>query len=316
MQIKNVVFMGTPQFAVPTLELLAKTRFKPVLCITQPDKPKGRKRKLQPPEVKIKAQELGIEIIQPEDVNNDDTFLKLQELNPDVIITAAYGEYLKRKMRRLPSFGCLNLHPSLLPKYRGSAPINFALFNGDEITGNTIFKIVAKMDAGPVYSQKKLEIKSEDCYTSLYEKLSKYGAEDVLEVLEKLEKNEIEPVPQDHDKATFSHKLVKQDFWMDWNNSAENIFNQVRGLAEIPGTVAGFRGSRIKIIEIEILNEDSKEYPGSILDVIKNVGIKVSTAAKNILIKRLQPAGKKIMTAHAFSLGARIKNGEKFENGF
>ncbi|MCF7793458.1 MAG: methionyl-tRNA formyltransferase [Candidatus Cloacimonetes bacterium] len=316
MQIKNVVFMGTPQFAVPSLELLANTRFRPVLCITQPDKPKGRKRKLQPTEVKIKAQELGIEIIQPEDVNSEDTIQKMQELKPDVIITAAYGGYLKRKIRQLPIFGCLNLHPSLLPKYRGSAPINFALFQGDEITGNTIFKIVAKMDAGPVYLQKKLEIRAEDCYTSLYKKLSKYGANDVLEVLEKLEKNEIEPIPQDHEKATFSHKLVKEDFWLDWDKTAKKILNKVRGLAEIPGAVAGFRSNRVKIIEVEILNENSKEDPGSILDMIKNVGIKVSTADKDILVKRLQPAGKKIMTAHAFSLGARIKNGEKFENGF
>lgn len=308
--------MGTPQFAVPILELLAETRFKPVLCITQPDKPKGRKRKLQPPEVKIKARELEIEIIQPENVNDVETINKLQKIKPDVIITAAYGGYLKKDIRQLPTFGCLNLHPSLLPKYRGSAPINFTLFNGDEITGNTIFKIVAKMDAGPIYLQKKLEIKPEDGYTSLYEKLSKYGAKDVLEVLEKLEKNEIEPIPQDHEKATFSHKLLKEDFWLDWNNSAENIYHKVRGLAEIPGAVAAFRKNRIKIIKLEILPENSIDDPGSILEVIKNVGIKVCTADKNILIKRLQPAGKKIMTAHAFSLGACIENGEKFETGF
>jgi len=316
MPINNVIFMGTPQFAIPTLNLLANSRFKPILCITQPDKPKGRKQKFQPPEVKIKARELGIAVIQPEDVNNEETIRKLQDIKPDVIVTAAYGGYLKKTIRQLPAFGCLNLHPSLLPKYRGSAPINYTLFNGDKITGNTIFRIVAKMDAGPILLQRKINIEPSDCYTSLYQKLSEVGANDVLEVLEKIEKNEIIPIPQNHEKATFSHKLVKEDFWLNWNESAEKIFNKVRGLAEIPGAVAAFRGNRIKIIEVEILAEKSPKNPGVILEVIKNVGLKVSTADYNIMVKRLQPAGKKIMTAHAFSLGARLGNEEKFENGF
>jgi methionyl-tRNA formyltransferase len=314
--ITKVVFMGTPRFAVPTLNLLAKTRFKPVLCITQPDKPKGRKQKLQPPEIKKKALELGIEIIQPDDVNNEATLKTLQEIQPDVIITAAYGGYLKKTIRRLPSFGCLNLHPSLLPKYRGSAPINYTLFNGDKITGNTIFRIVAKMDAGPILSQRKMKIEPSDCYTSLYQKLSEAGASEVLEVLKKLENNEIVPVPQSHQQATFSRKLKKEDFWLNWNEPAEKIYNKVRGLAEIPGAVAAFKGNRIKIIEVEILPEKSPKNPGTILEVIKNVGLKVCTADNNILIKRLQPAGKKIMTAHAFSLGARLGKEDQFANGF
>lgn len=316
MQIKNVIFLGTPQFAIPALELLAKTRFKPVLCITQPDKPKGRKQKLQPPEVKIKADELRIPILQPEDVNAPDVLEKLKKLQPDIIITAAYGGYLKKTIRHLPHFGCINLHPSLLPKYRGSAPINFALFNGDKITGNTIFKIVAKMDAGPILSQKEMKIEDSDNYTALYEKLSKSGAEDILQVLEKLEKNEIGFIPQNNEKATFSHKLNREHFLIDWKKPVAEIHNKVRGLAEIPGAVAAFRHGRIKIIETEILPETSNQKPGMILDVIKNVGFVVCTSDNNILIKRVQPSGKKIMTAHAFSLGARIENGEAFQNGF
>jgi len=307
--------MGTPEFAVPVLNALAVTRFKPQLCITQPDRPKGRNRKLQPTPVKLAAQMLEIPIIQPEDVNSKETIDKLQEIAPDIIITVAYGGYLKKEIRLLPAFGCINLHPSILPKYRGSTPINYALFNGDDITGNTIFKIVAEMDAGPLIFQNKIKIQSNDCYTSLYKKMSESGANDLVKVLENIELNGLITTKQDHCKATFSYKLFKKDFLLNWNDTAEITNNRVRGLAEVPGITASFRGKRIKIIEIEILDILSTEVPGSILDISKN-GLIVSTADKNILLKRVQPSGKNIMTAHAFSLGARIESGEKFENGF
>ncbi len=307
--------MGTPDFAVPCLLALADTRFKPQLCITQPDRPKGRKRKLQPTPIKLAAQQLRIPIIQPDDVNSSETINKLLEIAPDIIITAAYGGYLKKDIRKLPVFGCINLHPSLLPKYRGSAPINYAFFNGDKITGNTIFKIVAEMDAGPIIFQNKIKITENDCYTSLYEKLSISGAEDIINVLKDIEKNGLITQKQDHAKAIFSHKLLKNDFLINWNDAAENIRNRVRGLADIPGITASFRKKRIKIIEVKILDTISKEDPGSIIDVGKN-GIIVASANTNILLKKVQPSGKNIMTAHAFGLGARIETEEKFENGF
>ncbi len=315
MKIEKTVFLGTPDFAVPCLLALAETRFKPQLCITQPDRPQGRNRKTQPTPVKIAAQKLGIPIIQPEDVNSLETITKILEIAPDIIITAAYGGYLNKYLRLLPNFGCINLHPSILPKYRGSAPINYALFNGDTITGNTIFKIVAKMDAGPIISQNKIKITENDCYTSLYKKLSESGAKDIIQVLKDIERNGLITNKQDHTKATFSQKLIKKDFLINWNDTAENIRNRVRGLAEIPGITASFRTKRIKIIEVEILDSVSKEVPGTILNVSK-MGIVVTTAENNILLKKMQPAGKNIMTSHAFSLGARIETGEKFENGF
>ena len=315
MKIEKIVFLGTPDFAVPTIKALAGTRFKPQLCITQPDRPKGRKRKLQPTPVKLAAKLLGIPVIQPEDVNSLETINKILEIAPDIIITAAYGGYLNKYLRLIPTFGCINLHPSLLPKYRGSAPINYALFKGDKFTGNTIFKIVAKMDAGPIISQNKIEITEDDCYTSLYKKLSESGAKDIIQALKDIEQNGLITQKQDHTKATFSQKLLKDDFLINWNNTAEDIRNRVRGLAEIPGITASFREKRIKIIEVEILEIFSKETQGNIIDVSKN-GIIVATANKNIMLKKLQPAGKNIMTSHAFSLGARIKTGEKFENGF
>jgi len=307
--------MGTPDFAVPTLNTLAKTRFKPLLCITQPDRPKGRKRKLQPTPVKLAAHKHGIPVIQPEDVNSLETINELLEIAPDIIITVAYGGYINKYLRLLPNFGCINLHPSLLPKYRGSAPINYTLFNGEQIIGNTIFKIVAKMDAGPIISQSKIEIAENDCYTSLYEKLSISGAKEIVEVLKGIEKNGLNTQIQDHTKSTFSYKLLKNDFLINWNDTAENIRNRVRGLAEIPGITASFRDKRIKIIEVEILDSISKDIPGTILKIDKT-GIVVTTTDKNILLTKVQPAGKNIMTSYAFSLGARIKTEEKFSDGF
>ncbi|MBT3168372.1 MAG: methionyl-tRNA formyltransferase [Candidatus Cloacimonetes bacterium] len=315
MEIKNVIFMGTPQFGVPTLELLSKTKYKPVLCITQPDRPKGRKQKLSSPEIKITAEKLEIPIIQPENVNDIETIKLLKKIEPDIIITVAYGGYLKKEIRKLSKFGCINLHPSLLPKYRGSAPINYTLLNGDKVGGNTIFRIVAKMDAGPILSQNKTVIGINENYTELYEKLSKAGAKSIIKLLENLELNKILEKKQDENKVSFSNKINNSDLIINWVNPAVKINNQIRAFAEKPATFTYFREKKLKIIEAEVLEEKSEKKIGLIIKVIKNRGIVVSTADFNLLIKRLQPAGKSIMSAFAFSLGAKFQKNECFQNG-
>jgi len=314
--LNNIIFIGTPEFAVPTLELLSKTKYKPILCVTQPDRPKGRKKKLLPTAIKTEALELNIPLIQPENINSPESIAELQKINPDIIVTVAYGGYLKREIRKLPKFGCINLHPSLLPKYRGSAPVNYALFNNEKFTGNTIFKIFAKMDAGPIIYQRKIKVKEDECFTELTDRLSKLGAEDILKVLEKIENNDYELIKQDEFKATFSNKIEKKNLLLDWSLPAEKIRNQVRGLAERPGVVASFRSKRIKIIETEILQNESISKPGTVIDIIKNVGIVVATIGFDLLLKKVQPEGKKIMNAYAFYIGALIRTGEKFDNGF
>jgi len=315
MKIKKVIFMGTPQFGVPTLAKLAETRFKPILCITQPDRPKGRKRRLQPTEVKVKAVELGIPVIQPEDVNDSEVLEQIRALEPDVIVTVAYGGYLKKEIRKIAKFGAINLHPSLLPLHRGAAPMNSTLFSGDEVTGNTIFKIVAKMDAGPIIFQKKYDVRENECFTSLYERLSHTGAEDVLHSLELLE-NGIELQKQNHELASFTSKIEKEDTFISFDMPAHELQNKVRGLAEIPGAVASLREDRIKIIEVEILDEATTNEPGTVMEFIKNRGLVVNCSDQQVLVTKVQPAGKKIMASHAFQMGAQVKNGEKFGNGF
>lgn len=315
MKIKNVIFMGTPEFGVPTLAKLAKSRFKPILCITQPDRPKGRKRRLQPTEIKVKALELGIPVIQPEDVNEAEVLEQIRALEPDVIVTVAYGGYLKKEIRKIAKFGAINLHPSLLPLHRGSAPMNYTLFRGDEVTGNTIFKIVAKMDAGPIIFQKKYEVLENECLTSLYNRLSQAGADDVLHSLELLESG-IEQQKQNHELASFTSKIEKEDTFISFDMKAKELQNKVRGLAEVPGAVASFREARIKIIEVEVLEEAASNEAGSVVEFIKNRGLVVNCADKKVLLTKVQPAGKKVMTTHAFQMGAQVKNGEKFGNGF
>lgn len=308
--------MGTPDFGVPCLRLMVQKGFVPCLCITQPDRPKGRKKRLQSPAIKVEAEKLGLKVAQPEDVNKEDFLAELRELKPDIIVTVAYGGYLKKKIRRLPQYGCLNLHPSLLPLYRGSSPINFALLNEDKQTGISIFKIVAKMDAGPLVLQQNYPILEDDNFTKLSTKLAKKGAEEMIKVLQMYEKEAVNFVQQDHAKATFSHKLYKQDMLIDWNLPSEKIYNLVRALAEYPAATAAFRKKRIKLINLEKTERNSDKASGTVLQVIKNIGIEVATEDNNLIIKEVQPAGKKIMSAHAFNLGAKIQPGEKFENGF
>ncbi|MDN5353567.1 MAG: methionyl-tRNA formyltransferase [Candidatus Cloacimonadota bacterium] len=312
MKLNNIIFLGTPAFAVPTLQKLAQTKYKPKLVITKPDRPKGRKRKLQPPPVKIAAENLQITSLQPEDVNNSEVLNQIEKFSPDIIVTVAYGGFLKKKIRKIAKFGCINLHPSLLPKYRGAAPINYALFNGEKVTGNTIFKIVTKMDAGPILYQRKYEIELEDCFTILQEKLAQKGAEDVLKTLELIENDEYKLIPQVESQASYTKKIEKSDLLIDWNKTAIEIHNKVRGLAEKPAAITKFRDKPIKIIETTVTEVNSRQEPGTVVKVIKKQGIEVATADKNIILKRVQPAGKKIMSAFAYSLGLQPQPGEKF----
>jgi len=310
----KTVFMGTPLFAVPSLQMLSKTHYRPDLVISQPDRPKGRKRRLQPPEVKVAAEELGIPVFQPEDINLPENLKVLEELEPDLIITVAYGGFLKRKLRKLPRLGCLNLHPSLLPQYRGAAPINFPLFNGDKITGISIFRITARMDAGPLYWKREIAIKADDNYTALSNRLAMEGALDLIKVVEQIESGETTLTEQDDSLATYTSKLQKEDMFINWQESAFKIRNRIRGLADYPGAVAVFREKRIKILDVQIKEESSKE-PGTVVKVDKADGITIATGSEDLLIKKLQPEGKKIMSSQAFNLGARVEVGEKYENG-
>ncbi len=319
--IEKVVFLGTPEFAVPTLTHLAESKYKPKLVITQPDKRQGRKMRLTAPPVKLKAVEYGIETMQPENINEEYVVDLLAYLDPDIIVTVAYGGLLKKNILKTPKFACINLHPSLLPKYRGASPINYALFNDDRKTGNTVFRMVRKMDSGPILYQSEIAIEHNDNASSLSEKLALKGADDVIKVLEAIEQGKITETVQDENLATFSHKLTKEDTLIDWQRDARKILCQIKGLADEPGAFTFFRGQRIKILAAKKSGRKTTKLPGTIIYAgnlsnadpqIQEKGILVSTGDENIVIEKVQLAGKNIISAFDFNLGAQIKPFERF----
>ncbi len=312
--LKRIIFLGSPEFAIPSLtKLIESEQFKPLAVITQPDRPSGRSKCPQPTPVKVMALEHKIPVYQPEDINSDDFLNILQSLRPDLLVTVAYGQKLKKAMRNSAVFGAVNLHPSLLPELRGAAPIPFTLWQGSIQTGITIFKLVSRMDAGPIYFSKPLFIFPDENATFLTDRLARIGAQFLLQFLTDFFDNPWEPIPQDEGKATYCRKLDKEDGIIDWNQPAKEIQNHIRALSVSPGAYTFFRGLQLKILAAEIRERNSSLPPGSIVSVLKNMGFIVQTADKELLIMHVQPSGKKEMSAWAFHLGAKLETGERLE---
>lgn len=304
--------MGTPQFAVPTLKALVENKFIPKLVITQPDKEKGRGRKKSFSQVKEIAIEHNLRILQPEKINTNSIRKKIQDINPDIIITAAYGKILGRKILAIPRLGCINLHPSLLPKYRGPSPINWALFKGEKLTGNTVYFMNEQMDAGDIILQKKIPILPTENYGSLITKMSEEGANDVLKAISLIDTEYVRKISQDHSKASYTKLLDNNICRIDWTKSALEINNLIRGLAPYPAAFSELEGMKIKILTAQVI--DAKKFnPGEIINVKKNIGFTVSTGSKSLLITEIKPQGKRKMTAYSYSLGHALI-GKKFDN--
>jgi methionyl-tRNA formyltransferase len=278
---------------------------------TQPDRPSGRNLKLKPTPVKELALQHNIPIFQPEDVNSAESRAILESIKPDLLITVAYGQKLKKAVRDSAWLGAINLHPSLLPELRGAAPIPFALWQGMIQTGITIFKLTSRMDAGPIYFKKPLFLFPSENATDLEQRLAIIGSKCLLQFLTDWSEHQIEPVPQDEDKATYCRKLNKEDCILDWNKPAQEIQNHIRALSLTPGAYTMFRGQQLKVLEADIPDETSDLPYGSVASVIKNTGFTVQAQDKLMLIKHVQPAGKAIMTAWAYQLGARLQTRER-----
>ncbi|MBQ7528418.1 methionyl-tRNA formyltransferase [bacterium] len=308
----RVVYMGTPQFAVPSLEILHQN-FQVVAVVTQPDRPKGRGCKLTPPPVKLKAEELGLPVYQPLKVRDPEFLSILQDLNPDIILVAAYAKLIPPSILNLPRLGCVNLHPSLLPRHRGAIPVPAAIMAGDKVTGITTFLMGEGYDTGDILLQREVEIKSGESGSELLECLSHIGAEVLLETVLGLERGEIKPVPQ-IGEANYTKPLKGEDLVIDWSKSALEIVNFVRALYSEPEATTSLRDQVLKIGKAEVAEGFGEELlqtrPGQVLALLKGRGPVVAAGGGAVLLQYVKPAGKGWMDGKSFMTGRRISVGD------
>ena len=298
MNKKKIVFMGTPKFAVPVLEMLIEN-YGVDLVITQPDKKVGRKKVLTPPPVKVVALDNNIKVLQPEKISTDEeTYNTLKELNPDIIITAAYGQLVPEKILEIPKHKCINVHGSLLPKLRGGAPIQYSILEDHKKTGITIMYMVKKLDAGDMISKVEVDILDSDNYESLHDKLSVAGRDLLNETLPKIFSGDIAPEKQDDEQATFARNILREDEKIDWNTSAREVFNKVRALDPTPGAFTYLDGNVLKIWSSEVVELEEQSSYSKLGTIVKQdkKNIYVLCGNETILkVHELQVSGKKRM---------------------
>lgn len=298
----KIIFMGTPNFAVPSLEALNE-KYEVVLVVSQPAKPEGRKGILKNPPVALKALELGIQLFQPEHIKNEYEYFK--NIKADMIVTAAYGQFIPTKILNLYK-KCINVHGSLLPHHRGGAPIQRAIINGDKKTGVTIMEMVKKMDAGRMYASSEIPILDSDNNSSLFEKLAIIGKNLLMENIEDIYNGKNEGIMQNEEEATISPNIAPEEEKINFDIDARKVFNLIRGLSDEPGAYCEYNGQRIKIYKASIEKNDSDASPGTIINIKKNLIVKCKTDAISIL--ELQIPGKKRMNVKDFLNGQKLLN--------
>ncbi len=307
----KIVFMGTPEFALPSLKALVEESYNLICVVTQPDRPKGRGRKLSPPPVKELAVGYKIPVLQPEDASEKKFLSFLKEQGPDLIIVVAYGQILKRELLDIPSLGVINVHPSLLPKYRGAAPIQWAIMNDDPVTGVTIMRMNERMDAGPILLQKEVPILPDETAGSLHDRLAEIGAKLLLEAIDGLVAGSIKEIPQDDSKATYAPKIDRSLSIIDWAHSANRISARIRALDPWPGALSHIGKREVKLFSSTVLDNERGGDPGTICELAKE-GLIVETGRGLVLIKELQLPGRKRLPAAEFLKGFPLKKGDKF----
>lgn len=303
MKNTKVIFMGTPSFAVPILEqLIEKTNV--ILVVSQPDREKDRKSNIIPTPIKKIATENNIEVYQPIKIKEE--YEKIISLNPDIIITCAYGQIIPEEILNKPKYGCINVHGSLLPKLRGGAPIHHAIIDGEKETGITIMYMDKLMDSGDIISQKKISILNEDNLDSLYTKMSQLGAELLIETLPSIINGTNERIKQDESKVTFGYNITKEEEKINFSKSSQEIYNQIRGLNSFPGAYCILDDKRLKVYTSEITRQTSNKPSGTIINIDKN-GIFVSTGDKVIKLTEIKLEGKKRCFVKDFVNGIKIE---------
>ncbi|MEG0288376.1 MAG: methionyl-tRNA formyltransferase [Carnobacterium sp.] len=308
----KIVFMGTPAFSVPILEALIDEGYDIAAVVTQPDRPVGRKKVMTPTPVKEAALQHQILVLQPEKISGSEEMAKVIELQPDLIVTAAFGQFLPQKLLSAPRLGAINVHASLLPKYRGGAPVHYSLIKGEKETGVTIMYMEKKMDAGDILSQRSLEITEKDDVGTLFERLSRLGRDLLIDTLPDLIAGKVTPVKQDEEKVTYSPNIKAEEELIDWSKSAKEIDWQVRGMRPWPGAYTSLNGNRLKVWDVTPLDEDTDKEPGTIIQIEKERFMVACGERTVVQVNELQPAGKSKMTTTAFlsGVGSQLRVGE------
>lgn len=304
----RLIFMGTPDFAVGTLAALVRAGHEVVLAVTQPDKPQGRKQTLVPPPVKEKALELGIPVFQPERVREPDAIQKIKEYEPELIVVAAFGQILPKELLELPKYGCINVHASLLPKYRGAAPIQWAILNGDDVTGVTIMRMDVGLDTGDMIAKTEVVIAPEDTGGTLFDRLAEAGAHLCVETIPSIVDGTAVYTPQDVQAATKVGMIKKQDGRIDFSRSAKMIECQVRGLNPWPSAYTFLAGKTLKIWAAEVCAGGDPGDAGKIAFIKKDC-FGVQTGDGILVCKEVQLEGKKRMSAGDFLRGNALEPG-------
>jgi methionyl-tRNA formyltransferase len=312
----RIVFCGTPEFAVPSLRLLTReTGIAIEAVITQPDRPRGRGRKLGASPVKEAALEAGLHVYQPEEIKSESTAEFFRRTAPDAVVVIAYGHLIPTSLLGQPRLGWINLHASLLPKYRGAAPINWAILNGESSTGITTMQIAVGLDTGPILQQVEMRIGPDETAPELAARMAEVGGPLVIESLEKLERGEITPVPQEERLATRAPLLKKEHGRIDWRQNAQAIYNRIRGLAPWPGAFTTFRGQMCHIWGKPAAGAaaGAAEIPGAIIAAAKQIYV-ICGEGTCLALDAAQLEGKARVAARDFANGARLAGNERFDN--
>lgn len=310
----RILFMGTPDFAVPCLEKLVEHGYEVVAVVTQPDRPKGRKGELAPPPVKEAALRLGLPVLQPEKVRAEEALHELATYEADLLVTAAYGQLLPKRLLEMPRLGCINVHASLLPRWRGGAPIHRAIIEGDKESGVTIMRMVMALDAGDMISRVVVPIAEDDTAESLFHKLSEKGSELLIETLPQIEAGTFTETPQDEARVTFAPNLTRDDERIDWSKDARRLYDQVRGLNSWPVAFTTVDDKVMKIWQAKVVEEvsvPSKFEPGMVVETTADA-IVVQCGRGTLALTEIQPSGKRRMLTSDYLRGGKFPSGTRF----
>lgn len=311
----SIIFMGTPTFSAPILRMLVEEGYNVKAVVTQPDRPVGRKKVLTAPPVKEEAVQLGLPVIQPNKLKGSDELDQIIALKPDLIVTAAFGQILPKELLEVPELGCINVHASLLPAYRGGAPIHQAIIDGQSKTGVTIMYMEEKLDAGDIISQSEIPIEHTDDTGLLFEKLSAVGSELLKETLPSIIAKTNNRTKQDDTKVTFAKNISREQERIDWNNSSLQLHNQIRGLHPWPVAYTTLDGQVVKIWKADTISVQTNEKPGTVVKIESDYFVIQTGKPEAIRINELQPAGKKKMSAEDYlrGVGSKLRIGDIFE---